>query len=330
MERNLRYNKALNYMWINDNIDNLELDRASGVTIGAFDGVHRGHQALINAMVSDARREALQPVVLTFDPLPWQIVGEKRIGLLSTLEERLAHIEKLAVAGVVVLPFDDKLLNTTAEDFVTMMVNRLNLRALWIGPDFKLGKHRQGDAAFLRRAGALVGFKIHVLQTTMTWRDRPVRSSRIRRALAEGRIWEANGCLGYAYYLAGTVVHGEKRGRTLGFPTANLAVDRQRLLPANGVYICRAHLSTGSYDAITNVGTRPTFNHHPPSVEAYLLDFSETIYDAPMRLEFLKYLRPERRFASAEALIHQMRRDEVEARAWLRQDVAASCVKCVG
>jgi riboflavin kinase/FMN adenylyltransferase len=316
-------------MWITYDIKHVKLDGASGVTLGAFDGVHRGHQALIRTMVRAARERALAPVVITFDPLPWQVVGAAQLGTLSDLDERLAHIEGLAVDGVVVLPFDTALLNTPAEAFVRAMVDDLNLRALWIGPDFKLGKDRRGDVAFLTRAGDRLGFEVQVLEQVVTWQGQPVRSSRIRRALAGGDIAEANGCLGYAYHLTGVVVHGEKRGRQLGFPTANLAVSETRLLPANGVYICRAYLPDGSYDAITNVGTRPTFNHHPASVEAYLLDFSGDLYGAPMRLEFLAYLRPERRFPSAQALITQMQRDEAEARAWLHNAEPVACPWCV-
>ncbi|MGC9348741.1 MAG: bifunctional riboflavin kinase/FAD synthetase [Anaerolineae bacterium] len=306
-------------MWVNYGFENLELDQPTGVTIGAFDGVHRGHKALIRRMVTEARRQAMMPVVLTFDPLPRQVADRGENGLLLTLEERLAHIKTLEVRGVVIQPFNAALMRTTAESFVRQMINHLALAGLWIGPDFRFGRDREGDIGYLKEAGQRLGFEAHALRETITWKGKPVRSSRIRRALKEGNVEEANGCLGYPYHLTGTVVHGDRRGRELGFPTANLQIPSECLLPANGVYVCRVHLREGIYHAITNVGTRPTFNDSPPTVEAYLLDFSGDLYGSWMRVDFLTYLRPEERFASADELIEQMNRDEVQARRWLER-----------
>lgn len=311
-------------MWIEHELTRLKLQEPSAITIGAFDGVHRGHQALITQMVAEGCQQGLHPLVITFDPLPGQVLGRGDYGLLSTPEERIMRIGELGVEGVVVLPFNRSLMQTPAQDFVEQVRVHLALKGLWVGPDFTLGRNREGDVAFLEEAGRHLGFQVHVLTDVVRWEGRPVRSSRIRRALKSGAIEEANGCLGYTYHLSGTVKRGDQRGRALGFPTANLDVVGDRLLPANGVYICRAHLDTGTFNAITNIGTRPTFNNGEPTVEAYLLDFpvpdastSGDLYGAAMRLDFLKYLRPELRFPSAEALIEQMREDEAVARAWL-------------
>jgi riboflavin kinase / FMN adenylyltransferase len=303
-------------MWIRHDIQDLYLDDGSAVTIGAFDGVHRGHQALISRMVQEARSKALASLVITFDPLPGQTLGGSEYGVLSTLTERLARIAPLGVAGTVVLPFNRALMDTPARTFVQRMLTHLALQALYIGPDFKLGRGREGDAAFLERLGEQMNYDVHVLTETVLWEGKPVRSSRIRRALRTGDIEEANGCLGYPYALSGIVGSGDKRGRGLGFPTANLMINPDRLLPANGIYVCRAHLSTGTYQALTNIGTRPTFNHSARTVEAYLLDFSADIYGQSLSLDFLTYLRPEARFDSAAALVDQMRRDEIAARSW--------------
>jgi riboflavin kinase / FMN adenylyltransferase len=303
-------------MWIEHDITSLRLNSASAVTIGAFDGVHRGHQALISRMVRESNARELAPLVLTFDPLPGQVLGRGEYGLLSTLDERLERIAALGVVGSVVLPFTDELLDTPARTFVELMRDHLALRALYIGPDFKLGKNREGDVHFLRRAGNQFGYEVHALEETVLWKDTPVGSRRIRRALRAGNIEEANGCLGYAYTVSGVVGHGNKRGHQLGFPTANLIVAEGRLLPAHGIYLCLAHLATGTYPALTNIGTRPTFNHDDTTVEAYLLDFSADIYGEPMKLHFLAYIRPELRFDSAEALVVQMQQDEIEGRAW--------------
>ena len=312
-------------MWIERGITHLRRQQPSGITIGAFDGVHLGHQALIRRLVSDAHARGLEPLVVTFDPLPRQRLRPDEYRLLSALTERLVHIEALGVAGVVVIPFDTDLIHTSAEVFADQLVAHLALTRLWIGPDFRMGRDRQGDAGFLREAGSRLGFTVDVLDEVVTWEDRPVRSRRIRAALRAGNLREANGCLGYPYRLSGRVVHGDQRGQSLGFPTANLELPEERLLPANGVYICHAYLGEPAdpastiYGAITNVGTRPTFDHASPSVEAHLLDFSEDIYGQTLRLDFVKRLRPELKFPSASALIEQMRHDEAAARHWLQQ-----------
>ena len=307
-------------MWVKNGIERITLAVKTGLTIGAFDGVHLGHQALIRWMVTEAHRSGMQAVVLTFDPLPRQVLGRGENGLLSTLEERLTLMEPLEVEGVVVLPFDRETAATPAADFVAALVNRLRLGGLWVGPDFSLGRHQEGDIPFLQEMGARYGFALHVFEENVLWEGHPVRSSRIRRAVKAGDMRQANGCLGRPYQLTGSVGHGEKRGRRLGFPTANLELPEGRLLPANGVYVCRAHVQGGSFAVITNVGTRPTFDHHPPDVEAHLLDFSGDIYGELLRLDFLHRLRAERRFPSAAALVAQIRRDEVAARAFLSAD----------
>jgi riboflavin kinase / FMN adenylyltransferase len=307
-------------MWIEHDVTHLKPERRSGITIGAFDGVHLGHKALIQQAVRGARRQGWQAVVVTFDPLPGQILDPEGYRLLSTLAERIERFERLGVDGLVVLPFDRALMATPAAAFIEMLTRHLALSGLWIGPDFRLGKDREGDIAFLRAVGAREGFTVEVLHDTVEWRGEPVRSSRIREALAAGDLAQANGCLGYPYALTGEIVHGDRRGRDLGFPTANLAAPEERLLPANGVYVCRATLGSETLGAVTNVGTRPTFDDSPPTVEAFLLDFSGDVYGRTMRLEFLERLRPELKFASAAALIKQMRHDEADARAWLQDD----------
>lgn len=303
-------------MWVHNAIAELNLEQGSGITIGAFDGVHRGHEALIRRMVEGSVARDLVPVVVTFDPLPGQVLQPESYELLTSLDERLHRFASLDVEGTLILPFNRAFMETPAETFVDQLWDHLALRALWTGPDFALGKGREGNVAFLQRAGRERGFSVHVFEETIRWRDAPVRSSRIREALRAGNIREANGCLGYPYRLSGTIAQGDQRGRGLGFPTANLSIGPHRLLPANGVYVCTAHLATGSHGAITNVGTRPTFDNGERTVEAYLLDFDADIYGEEMWVDFHKRLRPELRFASAEALIEQMLEDETEARQW--------------
>jgi len=305
-------------MWIEYGISHLKYLTPKALTIGAFDGVHLGHQALIRTMVKAAGLQDMESVVLTFHPLPRQVLHRGEHKLLSTLEERLTLIGKLHVDGTIVLPFHHELMTSTARDFIAQLVKHVKPGGLWVGPDFRFGKDREGDLQFLNTAGKHYGFDIHIFRETVCWNDEPVHSSRIRRTLLTGNLDEVNGCLGRPYFLQGTVGHGEKRGRTLGFPTANLILPEERMLPANGVYIAQAWLGSSGYKSLVNVGTRPTFNHHPTTVEAYLLDFSGDIYDAELRVEFLHLLRSEMKFSTADALVAQMRDDESKARLWFQ------------
>jgi len=311
-------------MWVKHGLNHLTLANPTGLTIGSFDGVHRGHQALIHQLIEHAHTLDLEAVVLTFDPLPRQLFGGKPQQLLSSLDERLQYLASLKPDGVIVIPFDQKFASQSAETFAGRLINQLNMKILWIGPDFTLGRDRAGNAARLEELGRERGFEVHTVPPFLL-DGNPVHSSRIRKLLLTGDLKTANQLLGRPYALSGTVVHGEKRGHTLGFPTANLEVPEERLVPAKGIYVCRVHLppqhietlETQSFGAVTNIGTRPTFNHSETTIEAHILDFSKDIYDAPMRLEFLARLREEKRFDSAAALIAQMQEDKARAKAWL-------------
>ena len=305
-------------MWVEYGLRHLKRLTPQVLTIGAFDGVHLGHQALIRSMVENAGSQSMESVVLTFHPLPRQILQNDDYNLLSTVEERLALVGALHVNGVVVRPFNHALMTSTAHDFIAQLVQHVRPGGLWVGPDFRFGKNREGDLQFLNTAGKQYGFDVHVFREAVCWNNEPIHSSRIRRALLNGNMDEVNGCLGRLYSLSGTVGHGEKRGRALGFPTANLVHPEERLLPVNGVYIAQAWLGSYVYMALVNVGTRPTFNHHPITIEAYLLNFSGDIYGAELRLEFLHRLRPEMKFATADALVAQMREDETKTRLWFQ------------
>lgn len=308
-------------MWVERGLDHFITPGPTALTIGAFDGVHRGHQQLIETLVSAAHMAGQQAVAMTFDPLPWQLFGRDNgnSGLLTTWEERLTLLAALGLDGVVILPFSREVAATPALEFVAALSRQLGLAALWAGPDFALGRGREGDIAFLQAAGTRLGFTVHVLPP-LIWHGEPVRSSRIREALRRGDLDEANDCLGRPYRLSGTVAHGDGRGRRLGFPTANLSLPADRLLPAYGIYVCRAVTLQGTFGAVTNVGIRPTFDRQTPWVEAYLLDFAGDLYGQPLALDFLARLRSEMRFPSAEALVAQMREDAAQARTWLGKD----------
>jgi riboflavin kinase/FMN adenylyltransferase len=297
-------------------------DRPAFLTIGSFDGVHLGHQALIRSLVAAAHRDGCLAGLLTFDPHPLRVLRpEMAMPRLTTNGERADILAALGMDFTVVLPFTRDTAATTAADFVGQLVERLNLKALWIGPDFALGRGREGNAARLAELGAAHGFTVEVIEPYLL-EEGLVRSSRIRALLSEsGAVDAAARLLGRPYQMWGPVVVGAKRGRTLGFPTANVQAPEDRLIPAYGVYACwawrkelSAHGLTPGYPAVVNVGVRPSFDNGRPSIEAYLPGFDGDIYGETLGLSFIRRLRGEQKFADIHALIAQIHADAEAAR----------------
>lgn len=289
-------------------------DAKAYVTIGVFDGVHRGHQQLITEMVGAARSTGSVAVVLTFDPHPALALGHEPPPLLTTLEERIQLLAALGLDVLVVFPFTPAAVRTSASDFSDTLVQHLRLAELWAGRDFALGYQRQGDIAFLRRLGRERGFIVHAIES-LEWQGALVSSSRVRAALEAGDIPHATGCLGRPYRLTGTVVHGGGRGHSIGVPTANISPPPERLIPASGIYACVAHSERqGKRAAVTNVGTRPTFDGGALTVEAHLLGFDADLHGQSLSLDFIARLRDERAFPTVAALVEQIEKDIARAR----------------
>jgi riboflavin kinase/FMN adenylyltransferase len=300
-------------------------DSRSHVTIGVFDGVHRGHQRLITSMVEAAHSTHSAAVVLTFDPHPAATLGYEPPPLLTTVEERVELLATLGLDVLVMLPFTPVTARTSATDFVEVLMRHLHLTKLWGGPDFAIGHRCEGNIPFLRRLGSERGFTVRIVEP-LVWEGGMVSSSRVRAALQAGDISQATGCLGRLYRLAGVVVRGRGLGHSIGAPTANLSLPSERLIPASGVYVCRAHIEhLGTYPAVTNVGTRPTFGGTAEGqmqvVEAHLLDFDADLYDQVVGLDFIARLRDERTFPTVSALVAQIHNDIAEARIILDGDV---------
>lgn len=295
----------------------VRLQQPSLVTIGVFDGVHRGHQHLIRRLVDEAHARDRAAVAITFFPHPDVVVrGLSGRYYLTTPEQRAALLGELGIDYVVTLPFDEQFRQTRAADFVDAMVAHLRLEALWVGSDFALGYKREGNVKFLEAQGAAKGFTVEVID--LIWAENAaISSSLIRAALEQGDVEQARDMLGRSYSVSGEVVHGEKRGRALGFPTANLDIWSEQVIPGNGIYAGWALLGAERFMAATSVGKRPTFNGQNITVEAYLLGFDRTIYGEILTFSFEKYLRPELRFESIDQLIVQIRLDEKAAREYL-------------
>jgi riboflavin kinase / FMN adenylyltransferase len=289
------------------------------LTIGTFDGVHRGHQEIIRQLTDGAHAKNVPAVVLTFDPHPVAVLRPDRAPLaLTSADERAVLLGQLGVNLVITHPFTQEVATLSARDFLTRIKEHLRFTQFWVGYDFAMGRNREGTIPVLRELGEELGYQLHVVEP-VDIDGKTVSSSKIRMLLTEGNVQEASVLLGRPYQLAGPVIEGAKRGRTIGIPTANLAVDEKRAIPARGVYVCRALVNGSRVDAVTNIGLRPTFENGPvrPSVEAHLLNFSSDLYGQVIQLEFLTRLRDEQKFSGVEALVQQIQLDIAEAKEFL-------------
>jgi len=286
------------------------------LTIGAFDGVHRGHQALIKGVVERARATDRLAAVITFHPHPAKALAPQRAPrYLTTPGEKMALLEGLGVDLTVLLPFDRQVAAMSARDFMAMVSRHLRVRELWVGPDFGLGRNREGDVERLRELGQDLGYDLTIVEPVgVNEGSQAFSSSRIRELLAQGRVEETSWQLGRYFSLSGEVVTGARRGHKLGFPTANLEVRPERAVPADGVYAVFALLGSERYLAVANVGVRPSFDNGHRTVETHILDFDQDIYGCDLVVEFVARLRDERRFEHIDDLVTQIKQDSEAAR----------------
>lgn len=278
--------------------------------LGNFDGVHRGHQKILDRVKRQADERGGAPVVVTFDPHPPRVVRpDKAPRLLMTLDQRLEAFDKAGIHGVAVVQFTGELARWEPEMFVdTVLVDWLRVREVWVGANFLFGRDRAGTFTLLKALGEGRGFRTEKIDP-VRYKDFVVSSTRVRHLLDEGRVDEAAALLGHHYMLDGVVVHGDKRGRELGYPTANLET-RNELLPAYGIYATVAIVDGVQHAAVTSIGVRPTIQDNlQPTVETHLLDGSPDLYGQPMRLAFVQWLRPEEKFDSLDALTAQIALD---------------------
>jgi riboflavin kinase/FMN adenylyltransferase len=299
-----------------DDLAKASLRQETILTIGSFDGVHRGHQALIKGVVERARATDCLAAVITFHPHPAVVLAPQLAPrYLTTPGEKMALLEGLGVDLTVLLSFDRQLAVMSAHGFMAMVSRHLRPRELWLGPDFTLGRNREGNVERLRELGTELGYDLTIVEPVSgAGGSQPVSSSRIRKLLAQGRVEEAALHLGRYFGLSGEVVAGARRGRSLGFPTANLEVRPERAVPADGVYAVLALLGSERYLAVANVGVRPSFGYGHRTVETHILDFDQDIYGCDLVVEFVARLRDERRFEQIDDLVAQIQRDSESAR----------------
>lgn len=283
-------------------------------TIGNFDGVHLGHQAILRQLADQAAIMGLPAVAITFEPHPQEYFSPATAPVrLTRLREKLVALQGHGVDRVLCLEFDRRLAVMTAQAFIQeILVEKLGIRYLVVGDDFRFGRNREGDFALLQQAGSRYGFQVASTHTYSVDGQR-VSSTRVREALACGDLEQASRLLGRPYAICGRVVHGEKLGRTLGFPTANIHLHWKKA-PLSGVYAVVLHKGGDAIAGVANIGRRPTVAGTRDQLEVFLFDFNQDIYGRQVQVDFLTFLRPEQRFESLEALRLQIQQDAQKAR----------------
>ena len=292
---------------------------AKVTTIGTFDGVHIGHQKILKKVVSMAREQGYIPVVLTLFPHPRMVLQkDDSIKLLNTIDERISLLKSSGIEKVIVKTFTKEFSNLSANDYVkTILVEELNTKQIVIGYDHHFGKNRSANINDLKRFAKIYDFKVEEI-SAQDIEDVTVSSTKIRNALHHGKVDLANSFLGYNYYITGTVVKGKGLGRTIDFPTANIKVNANyKLIPSDGVYVIKSLIADEDVFGMMNIGTNPTVDGKTRSIEVHFFDFEADIYTLELKIEFLKRLRSEKKFKDLEALKTQLKKDMVDASAFL-------------
>jgi riboflavin kinase/FMN adenylyltransferase len=306
-------------MEIYKNIDTLPVFPNSVITIGTFDGVHAGHLEIIQQLTKEAKLANGVSVLISFYPHPKQIVGfdKKTLYTLNTPEEKAKLLEKAGIEKLVVVPFDKSFSDQSAEEYIhNFLVKKFRPKTIIIGYDHRFGKNRTGNYELLQALSGKYGYTVKEIPEHIL-KDITISSTTIRNALLNGEIKVANGFLGYTYFFSGTVIEGNKIGRTIQFPTANIKVeDAHKLIPKNGVYAVSVTIEgkKGSHKGMMNIGTRPTFNDTERHIEVHLFDFNGDLYNHTLTVHIVDRIRDEMRFANADELKKQLEKDEQSAK----------------
>ena len=291
------------------------------LTIGVFDGVHAGHRYLLERLRQRATEKHLLSGVVTFNPHPqWVLHPQDQLPWLSDIEDRTRSLQELGLDIVAVLSFTPAVARLGAREFMSLLKKYLNVQGIMVGPDFALGRGAEGNIDLLRTLGHEMNFSVEVVPP-YTINGEVVSSTLIRQALIDGDMTKARKLMGHYFQLEGEVISSDKRGRALGFPTANLDVKSQQALPANGIYATSTHVDGKRFFSVSNIGTRPTFGEGERTVETHLLDFGGDLYHKDITVEFVQKLRDEQRFASSEQLKAQIAKDIREAEMVLAKEL---------
>ena len=310
-------------MKIVKNIANFYTDEKTFVTIGTFDGVHFGHQKILEKLVSEAKEAGKKAILLTFFPHPRMVLQKNTtIELLNTIDERAKLLEKTGLDYLIIHPFDKAFSKTTALEFVKeILVNTFNISKLIIGYDHHFGKNREGNIEQLTKYSHLYDFIVEEIPA-QDIDEVSVSSTKIRRALAYGNLKTANNYLGYNFMLNGFVVNGKKIGGKIGYPTANIDVKEEyKLIPKVGVYVVKSLIENKTVYGMMNIGNRPTVNGKHQTIEVHFFDFERDLYGKNLKIELIYFLRDEHKFNSLDSLILQLKEDEQTSRNYIQDNL---------
>lgn len=303
----------LNKMICYKNTNEFHIEEPTALSLGKFDGVHRGHEALIDQLMR-YKNQGLKAAVFTFDIPPKKLTENQNYRLLTTNEEKRVLFEERGVDYLLQCPFTPEIMHMEPEDFVEWLVRSLHVRSIVVGTDFHFGHNRRGDHVLLEQLSGQLGYELVVVDKLQYW-GRDISSSYVREEILKGNLEIANELLGYPFFVQSEVIHGRQLGRTLGIPTINMELPAEKLLPPKGVYVTRLMIDGNFCTGVTNVGQKPTVNNtNKVSVETHILDYEGDLYGHTLCVSFLAYLRPEQKFASVEELKAQMERDIAAAR----------------
>lgn len=302
-------------MKIYRSFDEIEHSKNRIITVGTFDGVHLGHQKILQRVRELAKNSGGKSLIITFHPHPQMVLKKENkepIKLLTTIEERLQLFEKFEIDEVLVAPFTKEFSQTTASDFVEQfLVEKVGLTLILIGHDHLFGRNREGNFTLMNKLSQKLNFKVEQISPYIL-DEIIVSSTKIRNALHDNKIELANKLLGYDYFIRGKVIEGDGRGAKLGFPTANIKFDdANKLVPSNGVFLVYSELSGKKFYGMANIGVRPTFyTNYPKTLEVYYFDLNQNLYGVDLSVHFLKFIRYEQKFESIDALLYQLNRDK--------------------
>ena len=307
-------------MRVHTDINNLPAFTNAVVTIGTFDGLHKGHQQILNLMLDEARKVNGETVIITFHPHPRQVIAanQNELFLLNSLQEKISLLEKYGIQHLVVTPFTEAFSLQSAEEYIeNFLVKTFHPHTIIIGHDHRFGKSRSGDFALLEEKARQFNYKVKEIPGFML-QENTISSTIIRQALQKGNIEIANEYLGYSYFFSGTVIEGNKLGRTIGYPTANMQItEDKKLIPGNGVYVVKVEVSGDSvvgsgkqYSGMMNIGVRPTVEGVNRMIEVNIFDFDKEIYGSVLTVHLYKRLRNEQKFNGLEELKEQLGRDK--------------------
>lgn len=289
------------------------IEEPTVISLGKFDGIHRGHELLLEQLLKK-KKEGLATVIFTFDIPPKKKLEEEDVKVLTTNEEKMHMFDTFGIDYLIECPFTQEVMSMEPEDFIWMLVSKLSVKCIVAGEDFCFGHNRRGNYKMLQRYAELLSYEAIILPK-MKEDARDISSTYVREEIAAGRIEKANKLLGYSYFVSGIVEHGNRLGRTIGFPTINIIPPANKLLPDFGVYITKVTIDGESYQGVTNVGCKPTIEgKNPIGIETYILDFNQDVYGKNACVTFLKKIRNECKFPNIEALSEQMRIDVNKAK----------------